>query len=135
MSQCEGCAFKPGADANREPYNNLRGQVCALGAIPFYCHHNVNWEENQKLWVGDTLKQNCRTAGICQGWKSRVAELHKRGFFGEFREIRRIIAQQCLSLIEHFTDDKAEKKKIGKKIRRMLRFLAAEDIGDKEIPL
>lgn len=127
MSQCEECAFKPGAAANKESYNSLRGQVCALGAVPFFCHHNLNWQEDQRLWVGEKMKENCRAAGICQGWKQRVAELHKRGFFGEFREIRRAVALACLQLIE-------EPTKYKTRIRRMLRFLSSPDIGDKEIP-
>jgi hypothetical protein len=135
-SPCDECAFgKKGAGT--EPYNSLRGQICALGAVPFFCHHSVDWESDQRFWVGKVLTEKTRQSGICQGWKARVRQLHAKGWFGEYREIRQAIAKHALRLIEAFTDEKdpETKKLYSKKLRKITRFLASRDIEHKEIPL
>ena len=42
---CSDCAFKPGAGAYKEPYNRLKGIICSLGGIPFYCHDKIDWRK------------------------------------------------------------------------------------------
>lgn len=134
--QCEGCAFKPGADANKEPYNSIRAQVCALGPIPFYCHHDVDWKA-QHGWNAAQLRESCRVAGVCGGWTAEVRRLHGRGFYGEFRAIRQAVAKQCLFAIELFTssEDGPKKSEVRRTLFKMVRFLTSKDIGHKKIPL
>jgi hypothetical protein len=133
---CDECAFgKKGAGT--EPYNSLRGQICALGAVPFFCHHSLDWESDQRFWVGKVLTEKTRQSGICQGWKARVRQLHAKGWYGEYRAIRSAIAKHALQLIEAFSSEKdpETKKQYQKKLRSMTRFLASRDIANKKIPL
>lgn len=131
---CNECAFSKNG-AGKEPYNSLRATVCALGAIPFGCHHGTNWE-NSNTWTPEQIKAALREHGMCQGWKARVQELNGKGWYGEYREIRRIIAAQLLKLIDAFVSekDRKDKEKYLTSMRRMLKFLATKDIAHEEIP-
>lgn len=135
--QCDGCAFKPGGEANKEPYNSLRAHVCALGPIPFYCHHDVDWRA-QHGWSASQVREQCRVAGVCGGWTAEVQRLHARGFYNNFRVIRQAVAKQCLMAIELFTNDTntpKQKLETRKLLFKMVRFLASKDITHKKIPL
>jgi hypothetical protein len=123
--QCEGCAFKPGAAANREPYNLLRSEVCALGAIPFFCHHSIDWK-NRKM-DSASIRADVRIAGICQGWKRRVGELRAEGYFVdvEKRRTRRFSAMYILGVLDEWIEQKdpTEKKILHSQLREALRLL------------
>src|SRR5438105_11784385 len=99
-SPCEGCAFSPGAAANREPYNELRAEICKLGAVPFWCHHKMNWK---KPSVTEILA-SVREGHICQGWKREVAKLARTGWFRdrETRRERRLLAAKAFHLLGKF---------------------------------
>lgn len=135
LQQCEDCAFKRGGAANKEKYNKLRAEVCALGAVPFFCHHEVDWENRN--WTPAQEKQNCRIAGSCAGWRMRVRELKAKGWFNEFRSIRQAFAKIWLRLIDEWTEQKDPQKKRRTllQMKSILKFLATKDIADKELPL
>lgn len=133
--QCMDCAFKEGGAANKEAYNRLRGEVCALGAIPFFCHHSIDWQ-SQHSWTSEEKRQACRTSGACGGWVARVNVLRAKGFYDQYRVIRQAVAKQALFGIDLLCDATDKKrKKVLSTLRRMMRFLAAQDIERKKIPL
>src|SRR5229473_1752785 len=115
LNQCDECAFKPGAVANKEPYNHLRSEVCALSARPFFCHHS---------WANQ--RQECRTAGTCAGWRARVQELKKKGWFTDKSKVatRRWVGEYILAQIEEFISTTgAEKRRATRAIKSSLRIL------------
>jgi len=135
-SPCEECAFSK-KGAGQEPYNSLRGKICALGPIPFGCHHGTDWADSSS-WSHDQVQLALRTTGICQGWAAEVRRLKARGWYGPYRLIRRAIARRALLFIELFTAAKQgtpEKKKYLAQLKRMMRFLGTKDIEHKKIPL
>lgn len=96
-TSCHGCAFSPGAAANKEPNNLLKGILCAMGAVPFYCHESlVNWRETSAQTVQDlkaAVKPGERLQ-VCAGWRAEVAKLHQVGWFkGEEGQLRRELAR------------------------------------------
>lgn len=136
-SPCDECAFTKGAAANLEPYNQLRGMVCALGPLPFGCHHNLDWH-NSDRWTVAQQREALRTAGICQGWAASVRELKAKGVYSTpFQAIRQAVAKQALMAIELFVGAKneREKKRMHGLLRRMLSFLAAKNVAHRKIPL
>jgi hypothetical protein len=138
VSQCEGCAFKPGAAANREPWNRLRSMICALGGIPFYCHHGLDWKRGEKA-VGDALviikhQAKLEEIGIpkaallrarlpikdgeklhvCGGWRKAVGAIHAAHptwFGGQDASVRRILALHALDSLEKWAGLKDKKQK------------------------
>lgn len=108
--QCEGCAFKPGAAANREADNKLRGVLTALGSIPFFCHSALGWHHDKPGYpLGATqaldvlasrklqkalhdatgndpladpdLADFRKQVRTCAGWRASVARLKAAGWF------------------------------------------------------
>lgn len=133
--QCADCAFKEGGAANKEVYNRLRGTVCALGGVPFFCHHDIDWE-SQHSWTAAQKKKMCRRSGICAGWTVRVNDLRQKGYYDQFRVIRHAVAEQCLLAIDLMIDAKGKtKRKMSRLLRRMIRVLASRNVGNKKIPL
>ena len=134
-SPCSECAFSK-TGAALEPYNAIRAEVCALGPLPFGCHHGLNWN-GSKMWTPDEQRANLRKSGMCEGWKARVRLLNSKGFFGKYTPIRRAIAKQFLELLEVWLAETDEKEKSSqhRAMKRMLRFLASRDIEHKKIPL
>jgi hypothetical protein len=94
-SPCEGCAFTPGAAANKELRNHLKGVICLLGPAPFVCHHGQPWDdpETHKLSPRALFGSGWQ---ICEGWKREVAKLAKTGYYAKFAEATRAIAQCAL---------------------------------------
>lgn len=137
-SPCDECAFGKNG-AGMEPYNQLRGQICVLGPIPFGCHHGLNWHDSSN-WSGSEIRQALKNAGICQGWKREVARLNAEGWFGKYRVIRRAVAKNALFYVELFTaasnvGNEPQKNKYLRALKRMLKFLYSKDIENKKIPL
>jgi hypothetical protein len=126
MNACDTCAFRDGSVIHdQEPYNALRGLICALGARPFYCHH-LNGEDHhgdqqyllqrlpsarrflQKVYAGlgkaDSPILQGETLRICEGWKEEVRRHKAAGLFSDpaVREVRRLAAARALQVIEDF---------------------------------
>ena len=136
-SPCDECAFRPGAGAHEEPYNRLRGMICAHGSVPFFCHHGIDWRAQHTPEFIARGREMARRTGVCQGWKVEVARLNSTGFFNDgFRSIRHAIAKQCLQTIDLFTNAKGrEKKRLRNLLRRMVAFVCSRNIARKKIPL
>lgn len=133
--QCSGCAFKPGAAANREQTNMLRGFFTALGAIPFYCHHAMGYDEATgkypagastalQILSNRKLRTSIEALGakpipiefqksirVCGGWKAAVARLKSDGWFADARVnlVRRHYASSAARAIDKITDGNPKK--------------------------
>jgi hypothetical protein len=121
---CDTCALGQGKGAACEPYNALRAQICVLGGIPFACHHNFNWRGGKVEWF--KLPRNQRK--MCGGWQREVRALSLKGYFDEYRSIRRAVAEVALDSIEEMLQCSDENDDPGyadakKKIDRCLRIL------------
>lgn len=133
---CAGCAFTEGSRANLEPDNHLRGILCLLGPIPFYCHHlpdETDIHDDPKYHQSMTKKE-FRGHGmvICGGWKREVRELAATGYYRERPMITRAIAVAGHDHLSEFlsaeegSEDKLEAqtvlgsivKQLGEKRRR-----------------
>src|SRR5687768_13908566 len=97
---CEGCAFTEGSEANREPYNALKAQLCILGGLPFYCHHDMDWRNPDAH--KKKSRQAVRQMEICAGWKREVAALARAGYFKANRLIKRAYGELGLCAVETF---------------------------------
>lgn len=115
---CDTCAFKSGSITQDEPHNHLKGIICLLGPLPFYCHHLKDGTEitNDPKYHERMTRQEIRAAGmqICAGWKREVAQLAATGYFMESPRLTKahaMIALQELSIFldsEDGSDDKHE---------------------------
>lgn len=136
-SPCDECAFS-NKGAGLEPYNSLRGRICALGPIPFGCHHGLDWHGSSS-WSAAQAREALRTSGICEGWRAEVQRLNRNGWYGKYRIIRRAVAKSALVLVELFTAASDNRKPVEKKrylisLKRHLRFLSSRDIEHKKLP-
>ncbi|MGH9522214.1 MAG: hypothetical protein ACRD3E_06755 [Terriglobales bacterium] len=120
---CDTCAFG-NAGAALEAYNNLRARVCALGAVPFFCHHSIDWQ-SQHSWKPNEIRRNARQSGVCAGWKREVKALTAKGWFKHARWLRHALAAVLLERINEWADEKDEARKSAllTQIKAMLRVL------------
>jgi len=93
---CLGCAYTEGTPANQEPWNNLRAQFCAMGAIPFVCHHGKDWLNAPQMTLAEAYQNKYP---ICQGWRREVQELADAGYFNGSIRACRAYAQIGLELL------------------------------------
>lgn len=93
---CDTCAFTKGTEANLEPDNLLKAQVCVLTPHPFYCHHEIDWK-NPKL-PKKLSAQEKRSLGtkICRGWKNEVNKLAVTGYYKEDPLVTKLIGTKAL---------------------------------------
>src|SRR5579863_867335 len=75
-SPCSTCAYGTAGGAAKEPHNRLKGQICALGGIPFFCHHapdgrELNWHGGPAEYFASMRDR--RDIRMCAGWKREVA--------------------------------------------------------------
>lgn len=122
---CDTCAFRRGSVTHdSEPHNNLKGILCILGAVPFYCHHGFDWEGRDE--TDPTIKEDIRkgTIQICEGWKREVRELAATGYYDHNREVVRVYAQLGLGALHIFlnAEDGSEAKQ---KAERQLNQICA----------
>jgi hypothetical protein len=123
MNPCDTCAFRPGSVTHdREPQNSLRGELCALGAIPFYCHHGRDGQVRDlgsppmKARARRVLVQAGETV-ICQGWRRAVAELAATGYFKDSPRVKRAYAELGLGALQIFiTEEKGPKKRMASRV-------------------
>lgn len=138
---CDECAFSKNG-AGQEPYNALRARICSLGPLPFGCHHGLNWHGSSN-WTAAQVREGLRTAGICEGWRTEVQRLNRKGWFSGRRRtyliIRKAVAKSALLLVELFSaaSDKAnvvQKKRYLASLKKHLKFLSSKDIEHKKLP-
>lgn len=120
---CKTCALG-NTGAACEPYNALRAQICVLGGIPFACHEGFNWRGGAAEWF--KIPRNQRK--MCGGWQREVRGLSLKGYYDEYREIRRAIAECALDAIEQFVacsndGDEPGRDEARNRIERCLRIL------------
>lgn len=103
-SPCSTCAFRAGCVTATEPYNVLRSEICALGAVPFACHHGLDWTRHISVirGVAVDLSGKSQKAQMCAGWKERVRQLAAEGRFRDpdIRQVLRLTAQRALRVID-----------------------------------
>lgn len=119
-SACDSCAFREGSITfEREPDNRLRAQIAALGGIPFFCHHGLNWNKPIAVKRGFAfdLDGNHQRLKICEGWRSHVARMISSRT--KNRSARRAFAQIALDDITAYRaeDDPKEKAMLLKELR------------------
>jgi hypothetical protein len=111
---CETCAFKPGSVTHdAEPQNHLRGELCAQGGIPFYCHHDRAGEvqDLRELKMSTREAVQAGKVVICQGWRRAVRELAAAGYFKDSPKLKRTYAQVGLGALLIFIDEEEGPKK------------------------
>lgn len=124
--ECEGCAFKSGAAANREPNNFLKAQLCALGALPFYCHDGQDWRDPESHSVATRREIRGRGIRICFGWKTAVGKLAREGHFREGRILKQCFAVAGLEALHgflHAGDDAEFKAESLDRLKKILTSL------------
>jgi hypothetical protein len=136
---CAGCAFGPGAAANKEMYNHLRGLICLLGPVPFVCHDGQDWKnpENHKLAPAQFFRTGWK---ICEGWRREVARLAATGYY-EHTSISRGCAQAALNEIEILVSKEIDEEDRAEAIQTLAQLAAwlfkkhqkftGEDLGEK----
>lgn len=109
--RCKGCAFTEGSEANLEPDNHIKGIICLLTPMPFYCHDTFDYKTPQ-LSELTSVKDLPKSKGICQGWKESVAELAETGYYKEEPKETRIYGKiSMITLQKIFDSQDAEVKK------------------------
>jgi hypothetical protein len=107
-SPCDSCAFTPGAEANSEPHNNLRGQLCLLGGLVFYCHHDragaLQDLKGMRMAERGALVREGKLV-VCQGWRREVQALAQAGYYLENQAIKRMYAELGLGALLMFTGE------------------------------
>jgi len=121
---CGECAFTKASAAYREPHNALKGVLCLLGGLPFYCHHNIDWW-NPDL---DGYMPRARDLDICAGWKRETQKLAATGYFKKHRMIKQTYAKIGLGALVTFIHgiSKSEKAKAMKALDGVIRALVKE---------
>lgn len=105
-SPCDTCAFNrtgTGGAAD-ETTNRLKGEICVLGPIPFWCHHTKsgeewNWKESTSvLDVKDPTDRK-----VCGGWQKRVQAAAAKGEYNppEIRPYQKHLALLALSSLDN----------------------------------
>ena len=135
---CDACAFAaPGTPgAASEPYNRMRGAICANGPIPFFCHHTrsgaeIDWQSDPlaPLHVPPTQRK------ICGGWQRAVAAIAATGKFhlgqtpedrDALRRYQRQLAQHTFNMLEKYLaekNDPAKKRELRLQLKDSCRAL------------
>ena len=118
---CAGCAFVKDTAANSEPYNALTAQICLLGGVPFYCHHDEDCTKP------DAHKPKGRSAmRICAGWRRETAQLSRSGYFKIHKAEKRVYAQIALAALDTFTGketSQVDQKTAHRTLRDCLKWL------------
>lgn len=129
---CATCAFTCGSEANLEPHNFLKGIICVLGPLPFYCHYTDTGARLDKdfneaeLRPAHLLKLGGR---ICRGWQREVLELAATGYYKDRPVVTRAVAEMARQELFIFcnTDDSPEDHEdANQNLQRAMTFL-----GDK----
>lgn len=77
-SMCDGCAFRPGTEANLSPLTLAKAQLCLMASEPFHCHADD----------GPDGEPPERGRDLCLGWADAMTAHYRRGFFGPGYEQR-----------------------------------------------
>lgn len=89
---CHSCAFRAGSETRSDSLTVLKGEVCALGGVPFFCHidkHGFDFHDGDHTPGREFLV-------ICEGFRARVREAAKDPRWHKNRRIRRAMAQHVI---------------------------------------
>lgn len=122
--RCKGCAFTEGSEANKEPDNHIKGIICLLTPMPFYCHDSFNYKD-PKYDLANSIKDLPKTKRICQGWKESVAELAATGYYKEEPKETRIYGKISMITLQQIfaSQDAVEKKGLWAQFHQVLNAL------------
>jgi hypothetical protein len=107
---CAGCAYRAGNQTRKEPWNVIRAQVCAEGAVPFYCHEGLaNWqmEDGHGLYTKEQLGQ----MKLCAGWKAAVLKRSRNPAWRAERKTKHALAVFCMGALVTWQREKKDKKR------------------------
>lgn len=124
--QCDGCAFKPGAAANKEPDNRLRGRLAVLGPFPFVCHESFDYDDPAGKVIRSKADYRAKGVQICGGWSAEVKALAATGYYKENREITKGLAQAGFDTLNDFLsikDDQEMKDEARAILERIVKLL------------
>ena len=100
---CQQCAFRKSCETWHEPRNRLVSQICAAGALPFFCHVGVDWRDPQVHLLSAPVLAKAAGGGlrVCTGWKRAVAA---RPWPSDptLRRYQRWLAKQALVTADQF---------------------------------
>jgi hypothetical protein len=132
---CDTCAFGK-AGAAKEPYNRLRGMICAVSGTPFFCHHDRDgnaYDLKDKLGFFQ-IAPNKRK--VCEGWKRAIRErIRRHGSFlfrglpladrMALRRYERRMGTRALEAIDEMVaaHDVTDKKALQREIKSLIRAL------------
>jgi hypothetical protein len=131
---CATCAFTTGSEANLEPHNYLKGIICILGPLPFYCHYTDTGARLDKDFDEAALKPKDlqRLGGrICRGWQREVLELAATGYYKDRPLITKGVALMAREELFIFCntdsdEDREDHDDASKNLQKAMTFL-----GDK----
>jgi hypothetical protein len=138
-SPCNTCAFRAGCITHdKEPHNALKGEICALSGVPFFCHYDKNGVDHHGdvvFWMrgrGFDINGENAQLRICEGWKKRVLENQARGFFKTryLRFLRKMLGNHALRLIDVFLsseDGTPEKLEAHAQLKTTIEMIAQAD--------
>jgi hypothetical protein len=149
MNSCDSCAFRTGSVTHdQEPYNALRGLLCALGGRPFHCHHlnGADHHKDQQYLLqrlprvraflktlpelqGEPVLEG-ETVKLCEGWKEQVREYKAKHLFDDpaVRRVRHLAADRALEVIDLFMaapDESPQKARLNRELESLIYLLAA----------
>jgi hypothetical protein len=126
---CATCAFDTKSETAGEPYNVLKGHICVLAGIPFYCHHRRSDGHDfhkDRVFTSRAFVQ--REMTICRGWQREVRALEEvrtpdsRTRVG--RMIVRSVGKDAIEYLEIVGDPKRGHKRAIKRLGQILKTLA-----------
>lgn len=100
-TRCSGCAYTDGSEANLEPKNFLTAQLAVLGPFPFYCHSNLDWE-NEHCGKKTRAEFKEKNFQLCAGWLEEVKALAATGYYKEGAMVTKCFAQVSSENLEIF---------------------------------
>lgn len=107
--RCSTCAFGFGKiGAAGESNNRLKGELAAVGAIPFSCHHapdgrELNWHGSAADFINSL--QGRKDLRVCAGWKAAVAGHAKDPQWRKNLWVRRPLAQYAMDVLTAFMSE------------------------------
>lgn len=118
---CHTCAFRRGSETRSDTVTQVKGALCVLGGLPFYCHYDkagVDFHETDEKPPANMLK-------ICEGWKASVAEAAADPRWRKNREIRKAYAHLGLDALTMLAgnEDAASRKAELKNVERAINGL------------
>jgi hypothetical protein len=80
---CDGCALTKDAAANKEVQNHVKATLTVLAPFPFYCHENMDWENNLSHMLPSKALKALGQLTPCKGWMREVKALAETGYYKE----------------------------------------------------